>query len=71
MKGRIMAKISAEDRRWMARNDVSTLVSAEEIKADSKRMSAAKAESKRQQKALGKVVKPTKKTVRRKGKKKR
>jgi len=28
-----MAKISAEDRRWMARNDVSTLVSAEEIKA--------------------------------------
>lgn len=63
-----MAKLSVEDRRWQARNDVSTLVSAEEIKGDSKRLTAAKAESKRQQKALNKVTKPVakKKIVKRK-----
>lgn len=62
-----MAKMSTEDRRWQARNDVSTLVSAEEIKSNSQRMSAAKAESKRQQKALDRVTKPIRKT--KKGKK--
>lgn len=63
-----MAKVSIEDRRWEARNDLSTIVSADAIKSDPKRYAAAKAESKRQQKALAKVSKPVakKKTIRRK-----
>lgn len=58
-----MAKVTAEDRTWEARNDLTTLVSADAIKADSKRMQAAKTESKRQQKALIKITKPVAKPV--------
>jgi len=53
-----MASTNVEDRRWEARNDLSTLVSADAIKSDSKRFKAAQAENKRQQKALKKVAKP-------------
>ena len=36
-----MPKMTAEGKAWMAKNDCMTLAAAEEIKADSNRMSAA------------------------------
>lgn len=39
-------KLTAEDKKWRARNDLDTLLQAEKIKADKLRMSAAKKEAK-------------------------
>ena len=39
-------KITAEDRKWMARSDAQTLAEAAAIKADKRRMAAATAAAK-------------------------
>ncbi len=71
-------KLSAEDKKWMAQQDASTLVSADEIVKDPKRMAAVKKHVKdeakaviKDQKKLEKVVKKAakKKTTKKKGKK--
>jgi len=50
-----MPGMSASDKRWRAESDLRTLRDAEEVKADSSRMHAAKAEAKKQMQALSKV----------------
>jgi hypothetical protein len=49
-------RLTAQDRRWRAQGDLATLTSAEEIKADSSRLSAARTEAKRQAKAAEKAT---------------
>lgn len=53
-----MAKLTTQEKEWQAQSDLTTLVSADKIKTDSKRFAAAKVESKKQQKALKKIAKP-------------
>jgi len=59
-------KMSAEDWRWKVESAASTLIEAEKIKQDSKLHKAALAEVKKQQDAIGAVVR-TSKTARRLG----
>jgi hypothetical protein len=48
-------RLTAEDKRYQASDDLRTLTKAEEIKADKRRHSEAKKEAVRQTKALTKV----------------
>lgn len=43
-----MPRVSADEKRYMAQNDLRTLIQADEIKKDRTRMSAVKTELKRQ-----------------------
>jgi hypothetical protein len=49
--------MTAEERRWKAQADLSTLTTAAEIRADATRMKAAKAEANRQARAVVKATK--------------
>lgn len=49
-------RMTAQDRKWRAQNDLGTLTGAEEIKADGARLNAARAEAKRQAKAAEKAT---------------
>lgn len=49
-------KIVADDDRWRARDDLNTLKRAAEIQGDRNRYAAARAEGKREIKAVEKVV---------------
>lgn len=51
--------MTAEDRRYRARDDLGTLTRAHEIMSDRGRHSEAKKEAQRQQTALGKVAQLT------------
>ena len=63
--------ISAEEKRWRARDDLETLKRADEIKKNRTRLSAAKKEAKSQMDALNKVTtgRATKKQITRKPRK--
>ncbi len=50
------AKLSAEDKKWRAENDVRTLIEAEEIKADPERYKAAIKAGRAQASAIRKVT---------------
>lgn len=50
------AKISADEKRWRAEDDLRTLQRAEEIKADRSRLSGAQKHAKAQVAALTKVA---------------
>ena len=63
-------KLSTEDKKWMAQQDASTLVSADEIKKDSKRMAAVKQHVKQEAKAVVKDQKNLEKVVKKAAKKK-
>ena len=54
-KSNALAGIS-EDNRWRAESDLSTLMEAEKIKADSKRLAAAQALAKEKMMAVAKVA---------------
>jgi hypothetical protein len=49
------AKISADEKKWRAQDDLRTLIEAEKIKKDKARLSAAMKESREQILALQKV----------------
>lgn len=49
-------RMSAEEKRWRAQTDVSTLAAAEQIKADRGRHGAALTEANRQASALNKIA---------------
>jgi hypothetical protein len=55
-KGSTIPSPVAMDNRWRAESDLRTLRDAEEIKADSSRVRAAKSEAKKQMNALSKVA---------------
>lgn len=50
-------KISKEEQKWRAEDDMRTLLRAEEIKADRARLSKASAIAKKQMAAVAKVAK--------------
>lgn len=52
-------RMTAEERRWRAENDLGTLEQAEEIKKDKTRLAAARAAAKRKLAALSKVTRAT------------
>ena len=54
-KSNALAGIS-EDNRWRVESDLSTLMEAEKIKADSKRLAAAQALAKEKMMAVAKVA---------------
>lgn len=49
------AKLTAEDKKWRARDDVRTLADAKAISKDKPRFAAAKKEAKSQAKALSDI----------------
>ena len=59
-------KLSVADKKWQAQDDVRTLVSADEITTDKKRLGAAEKESATQQAALNKVTKSNKPVAKKK-----
>ena len=55
-----MSKLTAQDKKWRAQEDLRTLVSAGEINKDPTRVAAVKKESLAQQRALQSVTKKVK-----------
>ena len=51
-----MPRMTAEDRAWKARNDLSTIQSADAIRSDPARLRAAQQEAKKQMEALNKIA---------------
>ena len=56
MTKRKLSNVPVGEDDWRARSDMSTLASAEEIKADKRRLSAAQAAAKQEVTKLAKVV---------------
>lgn len=52
-----MASITDSEKDWRAEHDLQTLIEAEKIKADPKRLKAAMAHKRKMQKSLDKVGK--------------
>ena len=50
-------RLTAQDKKWRAQDDLRTLRSAAEIQADAARVKAAQSEAQQQMQALARVVK--------------